>query len=124
MFETPFVSKQRVSPFYRDLHLLHERNVFRFSENGALFQSKQRVSPFYHDLDLGLVGLIGNFLFVEQLLLLVVDQLSNPILFSIRVSMRSLADVELTCTLFRRRLLQFPSEQLSEYNKLGVFREE
>ena len=57
------MSKQRVSPFYRDLHLLlklsscfHERNVYRFPENGTLPLSKQRVSPFYHDLDLGLVG--------------------------------------------------------------------
>ena len=40
----------------------------------TLFVSKQRVSPFYHDLDLGLVGLIGNFLLVEQRLLLVVSE--------------------------------------------------
>ena len=51
----------------------------RFPENGALCLSEQRVSPFYHDLDLGLVGLVGNFLLVEQLLLLVVEQLLNPI---------------------------------------------
>ena len=82
MFETLFVIEQRVSPFYRDSHLLHERNVFRFPENGALFLSKQRVLLFYHDLDLDLVGLIGNFLLVEQLLLLVVEQLLNPILSS------------------------------------------
>ena len=31
--------------------------------------SKQGISPFYHDLDLDLVGLIGNFFDVEQLLL-------------------------------------------------------
>ena len=60
MFETLFVSKQRVSPFYRDSQLLHERNVFRFPENGALFLSKQRVSPFYRVLDLGL-GWLGTF---------------------------------------------------------------
>ena len=77
------MSKQRVSPFYRDLQLLRERNVFRFLENGALlFEGKQRVSPFYHDLGLDLVGLIGNCLLVEQLLLLVVKQLVNPILSS------------------------------------------
>ena len=53
--------KQRVSPFYRDLQLLHEKNVFRFPENGALlFEGKQRVSPFYHDLGLDLVGSIGK----------------------------------------------------------------
>ena len=52
----------------------------------TLFVSKQRVSPFYHDLDLCLVGLVENFLLVEQLLLLVVEerlllvveQLQNP----------------------------------------------
>ena len=38
------------SPFHRDFHLLHEKNVFRFPENGALFfEGKQRVSPFFHD---------------------------------------------------------------------------
>ena len=54
MFETLLVSKQRVSPFYRDLHLLlklgsgfYERNV-----DETLFVSKQRVSPFYRDLHL------------------------------------------------------------------------
>ena len=43
-----------------------------------LLEGKQRVSPFYRDLDLGLVGLVGNFVLVEQLLLLVVEQLLNP----------------------------------------------
>ena len=71
--------KQRVSLFYRVSHLLHEKNVFRFPENGALlFEGKQRVSPFYNDLDFDLVGLIGNLLLVEQLLLLVVEQPSEP----------------------------------------------
>ena len=84
MFETLFVSKERVSPFYRHLrHLVklsscsHERNVFRFPENGTPPLSTQRVFPFYHDLDLGLVGLVGNFLLVEQLLLLVVEATSE-----------------------------------------------
>ena len=74
-----------------------------------------QVAPIFHELDLELVGLVGNFLLVEQLLLLVVEklpllvveQLPNPILFSIRVSMRSLAEVEVTCALFRIRLLLF-----------------
>ena len=66
--------------------------MFRFPENGALFLSKQRVSPFYHDLDLGLVGLVENFLLVEQLLLLVVEQLLNPIPSSNDVSKKSLVD--------------------------------
>ena len=46
-------------------------------------------------------------LVVEQLLLLVVEQLSDPILLSIRALARSLAEVEVTCILFRIRLLQF-----------------
>ena len=42
--------------------------MFRFLENGALlFEGKQRVSPFYHHLGLDLVGLIVNFMLVEQL---------------------------------------------------------
>ena len=68
--------KQQVSPFYRISQLLHEKKVIRFPENGALlFEGKQQVSPFYHDLGLDLVGLIGNFLLVAQLLLQVVEQL-------------------------------------------------
>ena len=118
-------------PFYRDLHLLpklsscfHERNVYRFRENGTLPASKQRVSPFYHDLDFSLVGLVGNFFLVEQLFLLVVEQLLNPIPSSNHVSRKSLEEAEVTHILFSKLLLQFPSEQLSGYNKLGVFHEE
>ena len=72
--------KQQVSPFYRDLHLLklgsdfHERNVDEsFAQSrqqlGArdFHHCKQRGSPFYHDLGLDLVGMIGNFVLVEQL---------------------------------------------------------
>ena len=44
---------------------------------------------------------------VERLPLLVVEQLSNPILLSIRDVVRSLVEVEVTCLLFRIRLLQF-----------------
>ena len=62
--------------------------------------SKERVSPFYHDLDLGLVGLVGNFLLVEQLLLLVVEQLLNPIPSSNQVSRKSLEEAEVTHILF------------------------
>ena len=75
--------------------------MFRFPENGALFLSKQRVSPFYHDLDLGLVGLIGNFSLVEQLLLVVVEQLLNPIPSSNHVSRKSLEEAEVTHVLSR-----------------------
>ena len=82
-------------------------NVFDF----PLFQ---QVALLYHDVDLELVGLIGKTWFVEQLLLLVVEQfpllvveqLSNPIPLSNRDVMRSLVDVEVTCILFRVRLLQ------------------
>ena len=56
-----------------------------------LIVSTQRVSPFYRDLDLGLVGLVGNLLLVEQLLsCLVVEQLLNPIPSSNHVSRKSL----------------------------------
>ena len=59
-------------------------------------------------------GLVGRILLVEQLFLLaveqlpllVVEQLSNPILLSIRASVRSLGEVEVTCILFRLKLLQ------------------
>ena len=44
---------------------------------------------------------------VEQLLLLVVEQLLGPILLLFRASVRSLAEVEVTCILFRIRRLQF-----------------
>ena len=107
MDETLFVSKQRVSPFYRDLHLLpklsscfHERNVYRFHENGTLPLSKQRVSPFCHDLIWVLLG-DWDFLLVEQLLLLVVEQLQNPIPSSNHVSRKSLEEAEVTHILFR-----------------------
>ena len=66
----------------------------------TLFVSKQRVSPFYRDLDLDLVGLIGNFLLVEQLLLLVVEQLLNPILSSSHVPRKSLEEAEVTHIIF------------------------
>ena len=68
---------------------------------------------------LELVGSIGNFYIAAQLL--VVERVLNPILFSIRVVMRSLVVVEVTCILSRFRLLQFPSYQLSGYNKLEVY---
>ena len=85
--------KQRVSPFYRVSQLLDEKNVFRFPEKRVLLvEGKQRVSPFYHDLGLDLVGLVGNFLIVEQLL--------NSILSSSHVSMKSSVVVEVTQKIF------------------------
>ena len=80
---------------------------------------KQRVSPFYRDLGLDLVGSIGNFYIVAQLVLLVVEQLLNPIHSSCHVSRKSLEEDEVTLIPSRILLLQFPSEQLSGYNKLG-----
>ena len=77
----------------------------------SLGRCPQRVSPFYHDLGLDLVGLIGNFWIVEQLLHVVVEQLLNPILLSSHVSRKSLEEDEVTPKLSRIRLLQFPSEQ-------------
>ena len=67
----------------------------------ALVESKQRVLPFYRDLNLGLVGFIGNFLLVEQLLLLVVEQLLNPIPSSNHVPRKSLEEAEVTHILSR-----------------------
>ena len=52
-----------------------------------------------------MVGSIGNFWVVVRLL--VVEHVLNTFLFSIRVSMRFSAEVEVTCILFRMRLLQF-----------------
>ena len=78
----------------------HERNVYRFPESGTCFLSKQRVSTFYHDY-LGLVGLVGNLLPVAQLILLVVEQLLNPIPLSNHVSRKSLEEVEVTHILSR-----------------------
>ena len=68
--------------------------------DGSRF-SESILERWRHALDLELVGLVGNFLLVEQLPLLIVEQLPNLILFSIRVSMRPLADVEVTHILSR-----------------------
>ena len=59
-----------------------------------------------------------NFYMTAQLL--IVENVLN-LLFSIHVSKRFLAGMEVACVLFRVGLLQFPSWQLSEYNKLVVF---
>ena len=49
-----------------------------------------------------LVGLIGNFWIVEQLLPLVVEQLLNPVLSSSHVSRTSLEEDEVTHILSRK----------------------
>ena len=99
---------QRVAPLYHLYQFLHEKNVFRSPENGtfifhltrSLGRTRQRVVPFYHDLGLELVGLIGNFWIVEQLVHLVVEQLLNSILSSSHVSRRSLAEAEVDAYTF------------------------
>ena len=52
------------------------------------------------------------------------QRLLNPIISSNYLSMRSLAEVEVTKILSRKKILQIPSQPLSGYNKLGVFRGE
>ena len=113
--------RQWVAPFYHDLFRLqrwslcfHERNVFGRLLARDWCHGKQRVSPFYHDLGLDLVGLIGNFWIVAQLLHPVVEQLLNRILSSNHVSRKSLEEAKVTHILSRIWLLQFPSEQLLE----------
>ena len=93
------------------------RNFCRFPEhsNWTVVLSKQ--VALFQQLDLwSLVGLVGSLLLVELLL--------DPIPSSNHVSKKSLEEVEVTKIFSRKWLLQFPSEQLSGYNKLGVFREE
>ena len=66
-----------------------------------LFEGKQRVSQFHHDLGLDLVGSIGNFWEVAQLVLLVVERVLNPILFASHVSRNSSEEDEVTHILSR-----------------------
>ena len=92
------------------------RTCVRSPENGTFFfhlarslgRFRQRVAPFCHDLGLDLVGSIGNFETVAQLVHPVVEQLLNPILSSSHVTKRSWEEAEVTHLLFRTRLLQFP----------------
>ena len=80
------------------IYLLRTRRFFHLARFSC--QLQQRVVPIYrHDLGLELVGSIGNFQKVAQFLLLVVEHVLNPILFSTRVSKRSLVVVEVTCIL-------------------------
>ena len=64
---------------------------------------------------------LETFECVAQLVLLIVEHLLNPILFSSHVSGRSLEEAEVTHILSRFWFLQFPSWWLSEDNKLGVY---
>ena len=88
--------KQRVSPFCHVSQLLHEKDVFRSPVNGTFFlhlardwcHGKRSIMIWVWIL----VGLIGNFWIVEQLLHLVVEQLLNPIFSSSHVSRKSLEE--------------------------------
>ena len=83
----------------------------------------RQVALIYHGVVLVLVGLVGRILLVEQLLLVAVEQLLNPILLSNRDVARSLVVVEVRCMLSHIRLLQSSIGQLLEQNKLEVFLE-
>ena len=77
------------------------RNVYRFPEHSnGTFVLSQQVALFC-ELDLGLVGLVGSFLLVEQLL--------NPIPSSNYFSRKSSEAVEVIHILFRIWFFQFPS---------------
>ena len=124
------VQSQRVSPFYHDpatTFLSLCLSLSKRSANKVVFlQSREkRVSiswAFERDVCSvtkgltvlpWLVGLVGWLLLVEQLL--------NPIPSSNHVSRKSLEEDEVTHIRSRTWLLQFPSEQLSGYTKLGVY---
>ena len=102
-------SLQRVASFCDVQQLLHEKKVFPSPENGTFFfhltrslgRFQQRVAPFYHDLGLELVGLIGNFEIVVELVHLVVEHFLNPILSSSQCFKRSLEEAEVTHILSR-----------------------
>ena len=86
-----------------------------FRHNQQTLRVCYQVALIDHRLVLGLVGLVGRILLVEQLLLVVVEQLllavveqlSSPLLLSNRDVKRSLAEVEVTCMISHIRLLQF-----------------
>ena len=64
-------------------------------------------SPDLSRIGFGVGWVCSKIVLVEKLLLLVVEQLSNPILLSNRDVVRSLVEVEVTCMLSHTRLLQF-----------------
>ena len=127
---------QQIAPFFLKFFAKIISNIEHWSpENGTCsfhFECYQ-VVPISYELDLDLVELVGRILFVkqqlllvvaEQLPLLVVEQLPNTIFFSIRVSMRSLVEVEVTCILFLDDFSGFHPNNFLEYNKLDMFTEE
>ena len=79
------------------------RCLLRVDNSWALVISITANNKFHRSImiGLGLVGLVGNLLLVEQLLLLVVEQLLNPTPSSNHVSRKSLEEDEVTHKLFR-----------------------
>ena len=104
---------QRVAPFYR-----FQQRVF------APFFGSNNGCPVLSWSGFGFVWL-GTFGLLNNLSIRSLNnfwtQFFHPVMHASR---RSWEEAEVTHTLSRIRLLQFPSEQLSGYNKLEVFREE
>ena len=125
--------RQRDAPIYLKRQALREKNLHRSPGNGecsSYILHNSRVSS-----DNGLPrsvttsvwnwwGSIGNFLIVPQLVLLVVEHLQNPILWSSRVSRRSVEEAEVTFFTFSK--MTSPVSVLTSFgiDKLEMFRDE
>ena len=106
----------RVSPFLFDLRLrLCLQFLQALTHNSGWILVHPRVSPFLTIGFLVLVGFVGCPCCFQLLL--------NPILSSNYLWRKSLEEAEVTHILSRMWFLQIPSQQLSRYNKLGVYRE-
>ena len=84
----PVLSWSVSSPTMK-LVLSWEERVWETSGTLVQHNSLQRVAPLNQNLELELIGLIGSFWIVAQLVHLVVEHLLNPILSSSQVSRRS-----------------------------------
>ena len=94
----------------------HEKNVCRFPEHSnGTFVLSQRVSPFYNWIRVWL-GWLVVFCLSRNFWTLIPS--SN------HLSKKSSEAVEVIHIIFRKWFLQFQSDRLSRYNKLGVYREE
>ena len=103
----------RVSPFL--LSAWCPRDQTRYPSRSPLLTLVHlRVSPFFIIGFLVLVGFVGCLCCFQRLL--------NPILSSNNLDRNSSVVVEVTHILSRIWFLQFPSQQLSRYYKLGVYR--
>ena len=110
------ISSNWVSPFLFDLRLrLCLQFVQALTHNSGWILVHPRVSPFLKIGFLVLVGFVGCPCCFQLLL--------NPILSSNYLWRTSLEEAEVTHILSRMWFLQIPSQQLSRYNKLGVYRE-